>query len=683
MENEIYIPTSQPKKRGRPLGSGRKKLDGQTESQQVQGQSLDPSIQQQQQQQQQQIDETRSSSDLVQAQKAKVGTRGRKPKNGNGKPIPDLHLNATTQKVPGLSDPYSLNFEYLHQKPNQLHGWKEKLLDDENENGSDPGGVKAETEKNTFSADPSSIHDPRYTYIENPSEMPSFVSNHPEIASAVIAIRPLVEMMCESVVETRRFYTSHKDAGARKVKLELEARFGRFFTPKPERNIGSMGSRNNNIHGKNSKPAREKFLPGVPSELHNAIVQMLSRGEDWNLFDPEWVEMQDYFFNLSDGQTARTTVRFFYNPQAVKTKSSLNFLNDCGADTEFSQVNHTHNNTNIKIDEKSNSVCETVQRASNCFPDGNRNEKVDASRPANNVAILYGLETLHTDFADENDGYDQEPQENQEQSQQQQPKPNPNPDRETTPKVSFEQHNEPYGNTTEKSTVGKPRSILEMEQLIREQIEKKMKNKQHVIHIETIIKDKKGHVDLRAVGPVASSVPDVRVGFAHEIDLDPDEIPSVVDPIFVRIKQRKSFMYKSWRYDLTRAWEGKTLAEASQKQSQGIPPVYEVELELLDPDLYINNNPDITAVYIATSLLLKLYDMIKVINEVVEYKEMQREQEAQQRKKDPIPAKRNWWDMDDDVSDQQDYNGYNGYNGHSHSVPSRVPFQWVSCSAPH
>lgn len=66
-------------------------------------------------------------------------------------------------------------------------------------------------------------------------------------------------------------------------------------------------------------------------------------------------------------------------------------------------------------------------------------------------------------------------------------------------------------------------------------------------------------------------------------------LPTIVCPLYVRIKQRREFVLHStavlgakWRFDMTRAWSGKTREEAETMQSSR-PPVCEVELEWIPP----------------------------------------------------------------------------------------------------
>lgn len=88
--------------------------------------------------------------------------------------------------------------------------------------------------------------------------------------------------------------------------------------------------------------------------------------------------------------------------------------------------------------------------------------------------------------------------------------------------------------------------------------------------------------------------PDFRIELSSE-EAVTGQLPEVIDTALVRIKQRKSFFYKMptdtgdatplWRYDFTRCWSGKTMAEAEQNQrsSSTVEPRYEIELECCNP----------------------------------------------------------------------------------------------------
>lgn len=92
-----------------------------------------------------------------------------------------------------------------------------------------------------------------------------------------------------------------------------------------------------------------------------------------------------------------------------------------------------------------------------------------------------------------------------------------------------------------------------------------------------------------------NSVPTVDIGadtikIAHSSEeMIRASLPTIVRPLHVRIKQRREFVLHStavsgakWRFDMTRAWSGKTREEAETMQSSS-PPVCEVEIEWIPP----------------------------------------------------------------------------------------------------
>lgn len=113
--------------------------------------------------------------------------------------------------------------------------------------------------------------------------------------------------------------------------------------------------------------------------------------------------------------------------------------------------------------------------------------------------------------------------------------------------------------------------------------------------------------------------PDFRIELSSEEPVV-TPLPEVTDTVLVRIKQRKSFFYKMpqdtadvvpiWRYDFTRCWSGKTMAEAEQNQrsSSTVEPRYEIELECCNPKALLREHGVTKAV---KSLLLKTNDFYR------------------------------------------------------------------------
>jgi hypothetical protein len=88
------------------------------------------------------------------------------------------------------------------------------------------------------------------------------------------------------------------------------------------------------------------------------------------------------------------------------------------------------------------------------------------------------------------------------------------------------------------------------------------------------------------------------------------EIPIVVNqaavlPTFVRLVQRKSFLYNGqWRFDLSKVWEGKTFNEADRLKTTA-PSNCEIEIEYIPGKARGYRS---APVFLAVSILLKALD---------------------------------------------------------------------------
>ncbi len=140
-------------------------------------------------------------------------------------------------------------------------------------------------------------------------------------------------------------------------------------------------------------------------------------------------------------------------------------------------------------------------------------------------------------------------------------------------------------------------------------------------HVCKQVRDKQDfrYVANHRVGAVAPPGTDIRVSLNYEEFVPPDTaavtIPPRVQPKYVRIKNRKSFIYQPthatapiWSLDFTKSWSGPSRSEAELKQRQN-QTVYEIEVECLDPHAYMND-PRRDQFYLATSLLLKMRDFL-------------------------------------------------------------------------
>jgi len=119
------------------------------------------------------------------------------------------------------------------------------------------------------------------------------------------------------------------------------------------------------------------------------------------------------------------------------------------------------------------------------------------------------------------------------------------------------------------------------------------------VHIETARKELQGPVYVFAETQDSSLA--VKLSLCREIRVETIDMPTVVTPTHVRIKQRKSFRLLSspdhlkssggggggggggnvaFRYDLSRVWSGRNSREADLRQRVS-DPIYEIEVELL------------------------------------------------------------------------------------------------------
>lgn len=112
---------------------------------------------------------------------------------------------------------------------------------------------------------------------------------------------------------------------------------------------------------------------------------------------------------------------------------------------------------------------------------------------------------------------------------------------------------------------------------------------------------------------IKSETCSVKICVSQEKPIDNCDLPDVVKPNFVRIKQRKSYLYKPSytdkpfiRYDITRSWEGETREDVEKKQ-RDVEAEYEIELE------YMHIPKDkINTFFLANSMAKKVLDIINL-----------------------------------------------------------------------
>lgn len=106
---------------------------------------------------------------------------------------------------------------------------------------------------------------------------------------------------------------------------------------------------------------------------------------------------------------------------------------------------------------------------------------------------------------------------------------------------------------------------------------------------------------------VVVGIPGAACRVAWSDELPVTNVPSSCLPSFVRVKQRRCFVdvrdeRATWSYELSRTWSGPSRLAVEHLQ-RTVPPVYEVECELVDEGrFYLATRTD---EQVASSLLLK------------------------------------------------------------------------------
>lgn len=102
-------------------------------------------------------------------------------------------------------------------------------------------------------------------------------------------------------------------------------------------------------------------------------------------------------------------------------------------------------------------------------------------------------------------------------------------------------------------------------------------------------------------------VKSAKVVFSTEEQLLEADLPKVTPTTNVRIKERKSYHWGSWRFDITKSWSAPNYSQATSKRDAGSDTRYEVEIELADARSYLDTN---STEYVALSLLMKVCGML-------------------------------------------------------------------------
>jgi len=105
---------------------------------------------------------------------------------------------------------------------------------------------------------------------------------------------------------------------------------------------------------------------------------------------------------------------------------------------------------------------------------------------------------------------------------------------------------------------------------------------------------------------------DVRTALNFEETLPESLLPTRIEPNLVRIKSRKSFFYGRnrdseplWSYDMSKVWTASTKSRAEADQMNDHNTIYDIELELLNPEKYMQVTKQ-DEMFAAASLLLKM-----------------------------------------------------------------------------
>jgi len=81
-----------------------------------------------------------------------------------------------------------------------------------------------------------------------------------------------------------------------------------------------------------------------------------------------------------------------------------------------------------------------------------------------------------------------------------------------------------------------------------------------------------------------------------------------VTPSRVKIKKQRAFTRHPWNFVFTKVWSGATRTEAELEQSRG-KLVHNVEV-VFKPDHSYWDSPTHSSTYVATSMLMKMVDVV-------------------------------------------------------------------------
>ena len=135
-----------------------------------------------------------------------------------------------------------------------------------------------------------------------------------------------------------------------------------------------------------------------------------------------------------------------------------------------------------------------------------------------------------------------------------------------------------------------------------------------VIYPSETMKVKTSTIEKKKIDSINISVNatfDCRVTLSTERNVPEYELPSIVEPTYVRLKHvKKYFMCKEgekiWSFELKKSWSAISRTIVEEKQHTEIP-VYEIECELFHNNNYLKEKND---KHISESLMMKTLDLI-------------------------------------------------------------------------
>lgn len=106
-----------------------------------------------------------------------------------------------------------------------------------------------------------------------------------------------------------------------------------------------------------------------------------------------------------------------------------------------------------------------------------------------------------------------------------------------------------------------------------------------------------------------------RVTFSIEEEIDYGKLPESTETTRVRIKHRKTFRWNDWMFDITKSWSGVTYCEAMRKKEVNDSTSFEFEIELSDPNSFLEKS-DHTNEFVTACIFLRILGVLPKSNAV-------------------------------------------------------------------